>query len=109
MKRESFEIVRNTSLMRGGEVVFDIHSSCLSRFSSTLLREQSVMEKERKARDDLLSLIEGREWIVCETTLNSVTSIVGTGMIYLVKSTIYLIFKWVVQRRKDDGQNWNVD
>ncbi|KAF8360602.1 hypothetical protein PRIPAC_87525, partial [Pristionchus pacificus] len=51
---------------------------CDHRFSSTLLREQCVMEKERKARDELLSLIEGREWIVCETTLNSVTSIVGT-------------------------------
>lgn len=97
---------RNTYGMRG---LFEIQPSCLFRFSSTLLREQCVMEKERKARDELLSLIEGREWIVCETTLNSVTSIVGTGMINLVKSIIYLIFKWVVQRRNVDGQNWNGD
>ncbi|GMT16774.1 hypothetical protein PFISCL1PPCAC_8071, partial [Pristionchus fissidentatus] len=51
---------------------------CEHRFSSALLRQQSLMEKKTRARDQLLSLIDGREWVVCATTLEAVASIVKT-------------------------------
>ncbi|GMR37047.1 hypothetical protein PMAYCL1PPCAC_07242, partial [Pristionchus mayeri] len=51
---------------------------CDHKFSSALLRQQCVMERKVKAREQLFSLIEGREWVVCETTLEAVNNIVNT-------------------------------
>ncbi|KJH42694.1 hypothetical protein DICVIV_11306 [Dictyocaulus viviparus] len=48
------------------------------RFGSTLLTQQAEMEKRNPARKQLLSQIEGREWIICRTAYDSVRDILST-------------------------------
>lgn len=47
------------------------------------------MEKEKHAREELLTVIDGREWVICETTLEAVRGIVHTGNFHIF-SYIYL-------------------
>ncbi|CAJ0608531.1 unnamed protein product [Cylicocyclus nassatus] len=47
-------------------------------FDSVLLTQQAEMERKNPARKQLLSQIEGREWIICRTAYDSVREILKT-------------------------------
>ncbi|EYB84067.1 hypothetical protein Y032_0323g2481 [Ancylostoma ceylanicum] len=47
-------------------------------FDSVLLTQQAEMERKNPARKQLLSQIEGREWIICRTAHDSVRDILRT-------------------------------
>ncbi|KAK6733407.1 hypothetical protein RB195_017257 [Necator americanus] len=47
-------------------------------FDSVLLTQQAEMERKNPARKQLLSQIEGREWIICRTAHDSVRDILST-------------------------------
>ncbi|KHJ77113.1 hypothetical protein OESDEN_23267 [Oesophagostomum dentatum] len=47
-------------------------------FGSVLLTHQAEMERKNPARKQLLSQIEGREWIICRTAHDSVREILKT-------------------------------
>ncbi|KIH69522.1 hypothetical protein ANCDUO_00128 [Ancylostoma duodenale] len=49
-----------------------------SSFDSVLLTQQAEMERKNPARKQLLSQIEGREWIICRTAHDSVRDILST-------------------------------
>ncbi|XGW12018.1 hypothetical protein V3C99_013024 [Haemonchus contortus] len=47
-------------------------------FDSVLLSQQAEMERKTPARKQLLSQIEGRDWIICRTAYDSVRDILST-------------------------------